>query len=48
MGKIIKKDGKIWLEEIQTNDGKHRKMIWLGEYDENEEKPKRKRQKKEG
>ena len=54
MGKIIKENGKIWDLEIQTPDGKHRKMTLIGFYDENEEekevkedKPtKKKRQKK--
>lgn len=54
MGKIIKENGKIWDLEIQTLDGKHRKMTLIGFYDENEEekevkeeKPtKKKRQKK--
>jgi hypothetical protein len=46
MGKIIKKNGKIWLEEIQDALGKHKKLIYLGEYNEIEkEKPKMKRKK---
>ena len=55
MGNIIKKDGKIWLEEIQTSDGRHRRLIYLGEdpdkpqwFDEVKEiKPKKKKTKKE-
>ena len=46
MGKIIKENGKIWLEEIQDVYGNHKKMIFIGKYDENEdEKPKKKRKK---
>lgn len=53
MGKIIKENGNIWIEEIQTPDGKHRRMTLIGFYDENEnkeeaneEKPKRVKRKK--
>lgn len=46
MGNIIKKDGKIWLEEIQTSDGRHRRLIYLGE-DTPPETPKKKKTKKE-
>lgn len=46
MSKIIKENGKIWLEEIQDVYGHHKKMIFIGNYDENEdEKPKKKRKK---
>lgn len=38
MGKIIKKNGQIWLEEIQSVNGNHKRIIFLGNYDENEEK----------
>ena len=43
MGKIIKENGIIWFEELQTLDGKHKKMTMLGTYDENEEVKKEKR-----
>lgn len=50
MGKIIKENGTIWFEEIQTVDGRHRKRTLLGTYDENdktnEEKPKARKKKK--
>lgn len=50
MGKIIKENGIIWFEELQTLDGKHKKMTMLGTYDENEEvkeeKPKNIKRKK--
>lgn len=45
MGKIIKENGKIWLEEIQTADGRHKKLIYIGE-DTPTENPKKKRTKK--
>ena len=46
MGKIIKENGKIWLEEIQDVLGKHKKLTYLGEDKEiEEEKPKMKRKK---
>ena len=46
MGKIIKEKGKIWLEEREEVDGHHKKRIFIGNYDENEdEKPKKKRKK---
>lgn len=46
MGKIIKENGKIWLEEIQDVLGNHKKLIYLGEDKEiKEEKPKMKRKK---
>lgn len=40
MGKIIKKDGIIWLEEKQNE--LHTKLIMIGGY---EEKPKQKKEK---
>ncbi len=44
MGKIIKENGKIWLEEIQSINRNHKKMTLIGYYDENEEeKPKSKK-----
>lgn len=50
MGKIIKENGIIWFEEIQTIDGKHKKRTMIGTYEENEEtneeKPKRVKRKK--
>lgn len=50
MGKIIKENGIIWFEELQTLDGKHKKITMLGTYDESEdvkeEKPKRIKRKK--
>ena len=53
MGKIIKENGIIWFEEIQTVDGRHRKKTMIGTYEENEnkeeaneEKPKRVKRKK--
>ena len=50
MGKIIKENGKIWLEEIQDVYGNHKKMTMLETYDENEdvkeEKPKKIKRKK--
>lgn len=50
MVRIIKENGMIWEEEIQTLDGNHRKRTLIGFYDEEEkkveEKPKNKRQKK--
>lgn len=50
MNRIIKENGQIWEEEIQTLDGKHRKLTLIGFYDEEEkkveEKPNKKRQKK--
>lgn len=47
MGKIIKENGIIWFEEIQTLDGKHKKLSMLGTYDDNEiVKPKRIKRKK--
>lgn len=47
MGKIIKENGIIWFEEVQTLDGKHKKITMLGTYDENEEeKPKKIKRKK--
>lgn len=46
MGKIIKENGKIWLEEIQDVLGNHKKLTYLGEDKEIEkEKPKMKRKK---
>lgn len=47
MGKIIKENGKIWLEEIQDAYGHHKKMILIGNYDENEEEKKMKLNKQE-
>lgn len=50
--KIIKENGIIWGEEIQDLEGKHRKMVYLGTYNENEPKEttkkKSKKIKKEG
>ena len=46
MGKIIKENGKIWLEEIQDVYGHHKKMIFIGNYDENEGKGKAKKKRK--
>ena len=47
MGKIIKENGKIWLEEKSESYGVvHTKRIHIGDYDEIEdEKPKKKRKK---
>jgi len=50
MGKIIKENGIIWFEEIQSVNGKHRKKTMIGTYDEKEdvkeEKPKKSKRKK--
>lgn len=53
MGKIIKENGIIWFEEIQTIDGNHKRRIMMGTYDEeekneeaNEKKPQRVKRKK--
>lgn len=48
MGKIIKENGKIWLEEKSESYGVvHTKRIHIGDYDEKieDEKPKKKRKK---
>ena len=44
MGKIVKENGKIWFEEVQDLEGKHRRITLLGVY--TEEKPKKNKQKK--
>ena len=41
--KIIKENGVIWGEEIQDLEGRHKKLIWLGTYDDKpNETPKKK------
>lgn len=52
MGKIFKENGIIWLEEIQSIQPSHKKLIMLGKYDEvddNEKivKPTKRKRKKE-
>lgn len=42
--KIIKENGIIWGEEIQDLEGKHRRITYLGTYEE--DKPPKKKQKK--
>lgn len=45
MSKIIRENGYIWLETIQTSDGKHRRRDLIGTYDEKEEKEDKKQKK---
>ena len=45
--KIIKENGIIWGEEIQDLEGKHKKMVWLGTYDDKPQKKSKKTKKKE-
>lgn len=43
---IVKQNGIIWGIEIQDLEGKHRKMVWLGTYEEKpKETPKKKNKK---
>ena len=44
--RIIKEKGIIWGEEIQDLEGKHRKMVYLGTYNEDEPKPQRRKARK--
>lgn len=39
IGKLVKKDGKIWFVEQQDIYGNHTRSTLMGFYDEEEEKP---------
>lgn len=49
MKNIVKENGKIWEVELQTLDGRHKKMTLIGTYqeeDNNEEETKKRVKKK--